>query len=338
MNQRAIVNTVIKILSLMCSVILFSHTAQAQFGPDRKSNSQLLDGIVAVVDDDIITRRELNTAVSQTRRRLRQRSAQVPSPQALERQVLERLIIDQLQLQAAERSGIVIDDPTLEAGLARIAQRNSMSLDQLRRAVEREGFSYRDYREQIRSELLANRLRQRQIDSQIQVSEYELDNLLGSRAGRTDNTEYHIAQILIGLPQAATPEQIEAARSQAEQVLQELNAGADFNRLAAAVSAGRKALESGDLGWRSRAQLPAFLANIVPRLQPGQVSEPIRSPSGFHLVKLLDTRGGHAIATGNSATSQRDVARERLFRRKAEQEWELYLRQLRDEAYVEIRL
>jgi peptidyl-prolyl cis-trans isomerase SurA len=303
---------------------------------------QSLDGIVAVVDDDIITRSELNTALANTRKQIQQRGTAAPPPDVLQRQVLERLIIDQLQARAAERNGITIDDPTLNAAVESIAQRNKLSLNDLRREVEKDGIPYPQFREQIRRELVAARLRQRVIDTNLTVSEQEITNFLeqvtNSKSGNNNNArEYRIAQILISVPEGASPDQVETARAKAEQVLGQLRQGADFNELAVAVSDGRQALEGGDLGWRSQQQLPTLFANTVPGLQPGEVSDLIRSPSGFHIVKLLEVRGGSGNSTAGTE-SQRNAAREQLLQRKSEEEWELWLRRLRDEAYVEIRL
>lgn len=323
--------TIISLITLSITLLTTSLATQTVLA------QQTLDSIVAVVDDDIITRSELGSALANARRQIRQRDTAAPPLEVLQRQVLERLIIDLLQQRAAERGGVVIDDPALNAAVESIAQRNNLSLSQLRRAVEKDGLSYPVYREQIRREMMANRLRQRVIDNNIQVSEQEVTNLLGSQIGAQGATDYHIAQILIGVPEGASPAQIEEARSRAEQALSQLRQGTDFKQLAVAISDGRQALEGGDLGWRSRQQLPTLFSNVVPRLQPGQVSDLVRSPSGFHIVKLLETRGSsNNAAAGNE--SQRSAIREQLFRRKSEEEWELWLRRLRDEAYVEVRL
>lgn len=303
---------------------------------------QPLDGIVAVVGDDIITQSELNAALTRARTQIQQRNAAAPPADVLQRQVLERLIIDQLQLRAAERNGIIIDDPTLNAAVEDIARRNNMSLSELRREVEKDGIPYPQFREQIRRELMAARLKQRAVDSNITVSEQEVTNFLeqslnSQSSNNGTSREYRLAQILIGVPEAASPDQVENARAEAEQVLAQLRQGSDFNDLAVAVSDDRQALEGGDLGWRTQQQLPTLFANVVPNLQPGETSDPIRSPSGFHIVKLLESRGGADNPTAGTE-SQRNVVREQLLQRKSEEEWELWLRRLRDETYVEIRL
>lgn len=326
--------------------------ADLQFGPGPEGAGQTLDVIVAVVDSDVITRRELDAATARIERQLRQRQVPIPPRAALERQVLEQLILAQLQARAAERGGIVIDDATLNAAIETLAQNNNMSLSQLRQTVERDGISFAQFRDDVRRELLAVRLRQRLVDSQIQVSEQDVDSLqtqlagqpgLGGGGGGGGDREYRLAQILIPVPEGAAPQQVEAARRQAEDVLAQLRQGADFRQTAVSVSADRQALEGGDLGWRRADQVPTLFATVVPNLEVGQISELIRSPSGFHIVKLIAVRGGNAGGaprqqTPATAEADRARVREALMRRRADEEWELVLRRLRDEAYVEVRL
>jgi peptidyl-prolyl cis-trans isomerase SurA len=271
----------------------------------------------------------------------------------LERQVLEQLILSQVQLRAAERGGVVIDDATLNAAIDTLAQNNNMNLSQLRQTVEKDGISFAQFRDDVRRELMAVRLRQRLVDSQIQVSEQDVDSLqtqlagqpgFGGAGGAGGDREYRIAQILIAVPESASPPQVEAAQRQAEDVLTQLRQGADFRQMAVSVSADRQALEGGELGWRRADQIPTLFATIVPNLRAGQVSELIRSPSGFHIVKLVEVRGGYdgpappRQQAPVTAEAERARIREALLRRRADEEWELVLRRLREEAYVEVRL
>ncbi len=262
------------------------------FGPDSETAANNLDAIVAVVDDDIITRSELNNALTLVTQQLEQRETPLPPPGILERQVLERLILTKLQLRAAEQNGVVVDDSTLNAAIERLARSNGLTLSQLREAVQRDGVNFADFREQIQEEILATRLRQRVVDSQIQISEQEVDSVVRNQTTRgEDNREYHVAQILIAVTEGASPDEIEAARNKAQEALERLRQGTDFKRLAVVVSDGRQALEGGDLGWRKANQLPTLFADIVPQMQVGQLSDLIRSPSGFHIVKLLEAKG-----------------------------------------------
>lgn len=367
---------------LVCCVLLFcglsplGSAADLVFGPGPEAPGNALDAIVAVVDDDVITRRELNEGVAAAERQLRQRKAAIPPTPVLEQQVLERLILMRLQVRAAERNGITVDDATLNAAIDTLAQRNNLSLTQLRQTVEKDGISFARFRDDVRREIMSARLRQKLVDSQLRVSEQDVESLQtqlasgqtgfnapaatadadpqpDSRSEGDVGREYHIAQILVALPEDAAPEQVEAIRRKAEAILVQVREGADFARLAASESAGQQATEGGDLGWRSAEALPTIFAPVVPTLQPGQVSSLIRSPSGFHIVKLLEVRGGRqAVAAAPTAKppppaaptapatpeAERDRAREALLRRRSDEEWDLLLRRLRSEAYIETRL
>ncbi|MBL8258702.1 MAG: peptidylprolyl isomerase [Candidatus Competibacteraceae bacterium] len=277
------------------------------FGPGSEAPGSALDAIVAVVNDDVITRRELNEGMTSIERQLRQRKVPIPPRPALERQVLERMILAQLQARAAERGGITVDDATLNAAIETLARNNKMTLTQMRQTVEKDGIPYAKFRDDVRRELLGARLRQKLVDSQLQVSEQDVESLQAQLAsqggfglGAEENAggngggarQFHIAHILIALPEGPSPQQIEAARRRAGEVLAQLRKGADFQQLAVSESGGQQALEGGDLGWRGVEQLPTVFAPVVPKLRPGQFSEPIRSPSGFHIVKLIEVRGG----------------------------------------------
>lgn len=430
------------LISLWLGAIGVAEAQELQFGPGPSSPGESLDNIIAVVDNDIITRSELESELVGIRRQLESRDAQLPPDHILARQVLERMILQRLQVRAAEQNNIVVDDQSVNAAIEEIAQRNNFSLEELREAVRRrEGIPFEEFREGVREEIAIARLRQRAVDSRVRISEQEVDNLLvGNNRPQTDR-EYRLAQILIAVPQGANPAELDVARQRIEEVREQLRSGVDFRSLAVSVSDGRQALEGGDLGWRSIERVPTIFTDIVPRLAPGEVSEPIRSSSGFHLVTVLETRGGEqtivtqtrvrhilltpdellsdeearqrllrlreriiggedfaALARANSddpgsATQggdlgwispgqlvppferamvalspgelsqpvqtnfgwhliqvlerrrqegagevQRNAAREALFRRKADEEWELWLRQLRDQAYVEMRL
>lgn len=280
-----------KLLIWMILGALHSASAQIKFGPGPTDPGTQLDSIVAVVDEDVITREELDRALVEARQQIRLRGADAPPQNILERQVLEQLILQRLQTRAAEQRGIVVDDPSLNAAVEAIARQNDLTLDQLRRAVEQQGIDFADFRDDVRRQVQGQRLRQQVVDSQITVSEQEIDNALSRTDLGGGSREYRLAQILIATPPRATPDQIEQARKNAEQVLAELRRGADFQRVAAAISDGREALQGGELGWLSAARLPTIFAQEIPRLSPGEISEVIRSPQGFHIVKVLDIRG-----------------------------------------------
>lgn len=282
-----------------------------------------LDRILAVVNDDIIVQSELDDAIRTIKQQLQQQNRPVPPDSALQRQVLERLIVMRLQLQLANSTGIRVDDETLNRTVQNIAQQNGMSLSEFRNILERDGFSFAKFREDIRNEIIINRLQQRQVTNRITVTEQEVDNFLANQNVQgTKNVKYRLAHILIATPEGASPQQIQEARAKAQQVLEELRAGADFTQKAIAVSGGQQALEGGDLGWREPGQIPTLFVDTVLKMKPGEIGDPVRSPSGFHIVKLVDvqdnekhiitqTRARHILVRTNEITSSSD-ARTRL--------------------------
>ena len=256
-----------------------------------------IDSVVAIVNDAVITRSELDDQIRTIKQQLRQQNTPAPAANVLQKQVLERLISSRLQLQLAANTSIRVDDDTLNRAINRIAVQNKLSLTEFRAVLEKDGFSFDKFREDIRDEITITRLRQRQVDSRITVTDQEVSQFLAAQArqGKSDD-EYRLGHILIALPEAASPEQIQAAQQKAEKILEKLQAnaegGADFKETAIAVSDGQQALEGGDLGWRSAGQLPSLFAAQVPAMKVGELSGIIRSSGGFHIVKLLDYRGG----------------------------------------------
>ena len=255
-----------------------------------ESRRLVLDFIVAVVDDDIITASELRDAARSAVRQLQAQGTQVPPQDVLLDRVLERLVLQRLQITAAERAGIQVDDQTVNAALADVARRNNVTLGALRQTIESEGYSYEQFREDIRRDITSARLRQRMVDSRITVSDQEVDSFLAQQGDR-DQREYHLQQILVALPEGASPEAIATARTRAQEVLDRVRAGADFQEMAVSYSDGQQALEGGDLGWRRASEIPSVFAETVGRMQAGEVSELIRSPSGFHILKVAEVRG-----------------------------------------------
>ena len=269
-------------LALLACAVLPPRPASAAVEP--------IERIVAVVNDDVVLESELRNRLRTVVAQLRVRATRLPPEPVLRRQVLERLILERLQLQLAERLGIRVDDETLNRAIRDIARRNGMDLEAFRAALERDGFSFERFREDIRSEMIIAQLQRQQVASRVTVSDREVEEFLSSAQAQARRA-YRVAHILIAVPEAASPEQIAAARREAEAVAARARAGEDFAALAAAHSDGQKALEGGDLGWRRADELPSVFADVVPRLKPGEVSGVIRSPSGFHIVKLLEVRG-----------------------------------------------
>lgn len=286
------------------------------------ASSTQLDRIVAVVNEDVIVLSELEARLQSVLDQLQQSHTNPPPPGVLERQVLDRLIIDRLQLQLAEQTGLRIDDRRLNDSVAAIASQNGLSLREFRDILERDGYDFAKFREQIREQLLINQVQQRNVTDRITVSDRDIENFFATQqvqGGRS--SQYHLGHILIALPEGAAPEEIAAARNEAAQVVAELESGADFARMAIERSHGQQALEGGDLGWRKTEELPTIFADIVPQMSVGEVSDPIRSPSGFHIIKLLETRGEgrhvvtlthvrHILIRTDELTSDEDAAAE----------------------------
>lgn len=251
-----------------------------------------LDGIVAVVNDDVIVASELQNRLRTIRARLREAGTSTPATAVLERQVLERLILDRLQLQLADRLGVRVDDENLNQALREMAERNGLRLTQFRDVLEQDGYDFATFREEIRQQMLIAQVQQRQVEMQIRVSDREIDNHLATRAkqGSAENA-YHLAHILIAVPEAASAEALAAARQRADEILDSIQQGASFASAAVAHSAGQQALQGGDLGWRREPELPTVFAGVVPQMAIGEIRGPMQSSSGFHLIQLLDKRG-----------------------------------------------
>lgn len=256
--------------------------------------AQQVDRIVAVVEDGIILESELNRQAASVKARLAASNTPLPGDDIIRRQVLERLIIDKLQRQLADRSNIRIDDQTLHNSMVEIAQRNNLSLDEFRQALQAEGIRYEDFVEEMRNELIIRRLRDQFVTSQVKVSDREVEHYLETQdqpeGGR--NVQYHVGHILIATPDGASSSQIQDARERAEGIIAELEEGGDFSQLAIRYSNGAQALAGGDLGWRTLGQIPSLLAEKVIHMQEGGIAGPIHSPSGFHIIKLLVRKGG----------------------------------------------
>ncbi|MBD1552105.1 molecular chaperone SurA [Pseudomonas sp. C2L12B] len=256
---------------------------------------QQLDRVVAIVDNDVIMQSQLDQRMSTIEQDLAKRGGPQPPRDVLQKQVLDRLILDNLQLQIGERSGIRVTDEELNDAIGTIAQRNNMTVDQFRAALAHDGLSYEQTRSQVRDQIIISRVRQRRVADRIQVSEQEVKNFLASDLGKAQlSEEYHLANITIPLPQNANSQQIQEAAQQATDTYQQLKQGADFGQMALARSAADNALDRGDMGWRQAAQLPPPFDRLLATLQPGDITQPVRAPGGFIIVKLVETRGNSA--------------------------------------------
>ena len=259
---------------------------------------QPLDKVVAIVDNDVIMQSQLDQRVKEVQQTIAKRGQDVPPASVLDLQVLERLIVENLQLQIGERSGIRITDEELNQAIGTIAQRNNMTVDQFRQALAHDGLSYEDAREQVRREMIISRVRQRRVAERIQVTDQEVKNFLKSPMGAMQQSdEYRLANILIPTPDRASSEDIQAAGKKAVDIYNQLQQGADFAKLAIAYSSSDNALEGGDMGWRKAAQLPPPFDEELSRMNAGDVTKPVRIPTGFIILKVNEKRGGNTVVT-----------------------------------------
>lgn len=261
----------------------------------------LVDRIVAVVNSQVVTSSELAERVAVAERQMKRQNTPMPELHLLERQVLERLILEKAQLQMARETGLRVDEVQLDRALSKIAENNKMTLAAFRVALEGDGLKFERFREEIRNEIVLTRLRQREVDDKIQISDSEVDLYIAESQGpgaSVGDVEYNIAHVLIRLPEQASPESIQTAKARAEKVISEARGGADFAKLAASFSDAPDALAGGQMGWRAHDRLPELFASALKDLRPGDVSAVLRSPAGFHVLKLLERRGGSGVQTG----------------------------------------
>ena len=273
-------------------LLLIAATVQAQQSKPR--SIVVVDRIVAVVNDEVITERELAARVDLALRQLAQQGTQPPARQVLERQLLERTINDRVQMQHARDTGTRVDDAELDRAMLKIAEQNKMTVVELRTVLAKDNVPYDKFREDIRSEITLSRLREREVAQKIVVTESEVDNFIQSQMAQSGRDEFNVSHILVSVPEKATPEQLQQRRERAEQALSQIKGGADFRQIAAAFSDGPEALQGGLLGWRESSRLPALFLDALRPLQAGQLSELLRSSNGFHILRLNERRGGAA--------------------------------------------
>lgn len=277
---------------MMGCLLLVAVIAQAQQA--KPSAIVVIDRIIAVVNDEVITERELAARVDFALRQLAQQGTQPPPRQILERQLLERVINDRVQMQHARDTGTRVDDAELDRAMVRIAEQNKMTLAELRTTLAKDNVPYDKFREDIRSEITLSRLREREVAQKIVVTESEIDNFIQSQLAQPGRDEFNVSHILVSVPEKASPEQLQARRERAEQALAQIRGGADFRQVAAAFSDGPEALQGGLIGWREASRLPSLFLDALRPLQAGQLTELLRSPNGFHILRLNERRGGAA--------------------------------------------
>lgn len=273
-------------LALMC--LAFPLTLQAA----EKPKNLEIDRIVAVVNEDVITRHELSERLATVKQQLKKQGTSLPGDQELEKQVLERMIMDMLQLQFAKETGLRVDDTQLDKALTRISQQNGFAtLAAFRAKLEKDGVNYGKFREEVRLEIISARLREREVESRIVVSESEIENYLLTQAKQGGKgEELELAHILVLVPEQASADKIQAAKQRADNAMAQLKSGAKFAQVAAGYSDAQDALQGGNLGWRPTDRIPGFFLEALQKMQPGEVSPILRSPNAFHIIKLLNRR------------------------------------------------
>jgi len=263
--------------------------------PDASTSSKSVvdvDRVVAVVNDEVITRLELERDAQVAGNQMRRQGTPPPARDVLEKQLLERMITKRALIQYTRQTGLRVSDADLDRAVDKIAEQNKMAPTALREAVERDGIPFNRFREDIRTEMLISRLREREVDSRVVVSDAEIQSFLRGQEGQTEKVdEYNLAHILVAVPEQATPEQVNTRRSRAETALAQIRQGADFRQVAASFSDAPDAFEGGAMGWRPAARLPSIFLEAAKGLKVGQSSDVLRSPAGFHILLLVDKRG-----------------------------------------------
>jgi peptidyl-prolyl cis-trans isomerase SurA len=272
-----------------CAFLAWSPAAPAA---ELSTTGEMLDGVAAVVNEGVVLKSELTRQTEIIADRAREQGLQLPPPNVLREQVLERLILEQIQLQRAERVGIQISDQMLNAAIAQVAEENSISFEQLPELLARDGINYGEYRREMRKQLVLDQLRRIDVTGRISVAPREIEQCIADLEDNVVvNSEYNLSHILISVPQSATGEQFTEAETEARYVHQQLEQGADFGEMAVRYSDSETGLEGGNLGWRKGDQLPTLFSDVVGPMQAGDYSEPMRAVSGYHIVKVNDVRG-----------------------------------------------
>lgn len=290
LNKKLIFFTWLRFLALCLP--LFSANPNPAYA---KAEINKIDRIVAVVDQNVITEQELTDRIKTVKAQLEKQGTPLPPDNILEKQILERLISDSLQLQFAAQTGLKVDNAQLDKTIERIAEQNKLSVEDFRLALEKDGVNYQKFREDIRTEVLLARLREREVESRTNVTDAEIDHFLTSQAASGgDQGEYEISHILIRTPEDSSPEALQKLKAKANDAIKKLQSGVSFAEVSASASDAPNALEGGALGWKTAAEIPALFADALKTMQPNEVSQPLRSPNGFHILKLTNKRGGTA--------------------------------------------
>jgi len=285
------------------------------FLPPAAANANVIDSIAVVVNDEVITKNEVAARLRGVEARMKAQNAPVPEAADLQRQVVERMIVERAQMQLAKEMGVKVDDAMLDRAISRIAEQQKMSLQEMRNAMEKEGTTFVSFREEIRNEIMMQRLREHEVDNKIQISDAEVDTYLAAeQAAAAEKVEMNISQILVRIPENASPEQIAARKARADEVARQLRTGADFAKMAATYSDSTDALKGGEIGWREPDRLPPMFAEALGKLKPGQSTPVLKSTTGFHILKMVDKRSLAEVQEKDKAATQQTHARHILLK------------------------
>lgn len=292
-----------------------------------------LDKIAAIVNEDIITQNQLAKRVKIIKRQMKTSDTPIPSDDVLRQQVLEHMINERIQLQLAKNISLTIDDEALDQAISNIARQNEMTVDEMRQSLREENYTYEQFRQDLRNEMTLSRLQQQQVSSNISVSANEIESLIQQQSHEKNEVEYRLGHILISLPEDPSSDDVEKAYQQAQQIMQDLNTGGDFQRMATEHSNASQALKGGDLGWRKAGEVPSLFSESVSKMKKGDLAGPIRNSAGFHIITLLDKKEDDK----QQKEAMRDQARRMIQNRKYQEQYQAWLMQLRNESHIEIR-
>ncbi len=312
-------NLVLRRLSF-CLVLLVLLTARLIYAND---DVQKIDRIVALVEQSVITEKELNDRIKTLINQLNKQKIEIPPTDVLQKQMIERMVLEKLQISFAQQTGLKVEDALLDKTIERIAEQNKLDLAEFKKALASEGLSYRRFREDLRNEILLSRLKEREVDSKLSITEAEVENYLSLQSKEQQSDEYNLSHILIRTPEDASPNKLAELKRKADDAFNQIKSGKDFAQVSAALSDAPNALEGGQLGWKNITQLPSLFADAVRNLKPGQTTEILRSANGFHIIKLNERRGGssplvitqshlrHILIKVSEVTSEKE-ARQRM--------------------------
>lgn len=320
-------NPVLQRLSL-CFVLLVLLTSRLIYANDDVLK---IDRIVALVEQTVITEKELNDRIKTLVNQLNKQKIEIPPTDVLQKQMLERMVLEKLQISFAQQTGLKVEDALLDKTIERIAEQNKLDLAEFKKALASEGMSFRRFREDLRNEILLSRLKEREVDSKLSITEAEVENYLSLQSKEQQSDEYNLSHILIRTPEDASPNKLAELKRKADDAFNQIKSGKDFAQVSAALSDAPNALEGGQLGWKNITQLPSLFADAVRNLKPGQTTEILRSANGFHIIKLNERRGGssplvitqshlrHILIKVNEVTSEKEAKqRMEIIRERAE--------------------